>query len=162
MSSQALQYWVSRSNTFSSNGKGLYETGGSGYAVRLVRCLFKMLGLNSAVQQLCQVSTLNEQREMWPRIRRVLMSAPLHWTVLGTEWFAWKALGVPPNQRKLIQQDYIRQEGLNPKTTKLSSISGAAMWNYVVHTLDPVVQHTLLSNDNYFYLLCLQGRYSRR
>lgn len=28
--------------------------------------------------------------------------------------------------------------------------------------LDPVGQNTLLSNDNYFYQLCLQGKYSRK
>lgn len=39
---------------------------------------------------------------------------------------------------------------------------GEAMWQYIVDTLDPVVKNTLVSDDNYFYLLCLQGRYSQR
>ena len=34
------------------------------------------------------------------------------------------------------------------------------MWKYVVNTLDPVVENTLLKDSNYFYRLCLMGRYS--
>jgi len=39
---------------------------------------------------------------------------------------------------------------------------GEAMWQYIVDTLDPVVKNTLVGDDNYFYLLCLQGHYSQR
>ena len=41
-------------------------------------------------------------------------------------------------------------------------VLGEAMWQYIVDTLDPVVKNTLVGDDNYFYLLCLQGRYSQR
>ena len=34
------------------------------------------------------------------------------------------------------------------------------MWKYVVNTLDPVVENTLLRDSNYFYRLCLMGKYS--
>ena len=43
-----------------------------------------------------------------------------------------------------------------------SELRGEAIWEYIVDTLDPVVKNTLVSDDNYFYLLCLQGRYSQR
>ena len=39
---------------------------------------------------------------------------------------------------------------------------GEAIWEYIVDTLDPVVRDTLIGDDNYFYLLCLQGRYTQR
>ena len=169
MSSQACQYWLKNASVFSSS-HGLYETGGSRYeshllegrliryrhAIRLVRWLFTLLGLRTAVRDLCNAKTLNEQREIWPRIRRVLMSRPLHWAVISTEWFAWKAAGVPANQRRLILSDYQDQGGSS------NDVRGEAIWEYMVNTLDPVVQNSLISNDNYFYLLCLQGRYSQR
>lgn len=41
-------------------------------------------------------------------------------------------------------------------------LRGEAIWQYIVDTLDPVIKNTLISHDNYFYLLCLQGRYSQR
>jgi betaine lipid synthase len=163
LSSQALQYWLDHADIFSSRRcRGLYETGGTRIAIKLVRVLLKCAGLAGEVKRLCSAGTLNEQREAWPRIRRVLMSKPLFWSIIATEWFAWKAAGVPPAQRRLIQQDYLNESGLDGESVPLSSVSGLAMWNYVVNTLDPVVQSTLISNDNYFYLLCLQGKYSRR
>lgn len=166
MSSQACQYWLSNACTFTSTG--LYETGGSRFvppfdqrvvltlsyrhAIKLVRRLFAVLGLSSEVKKLCQAKTLKEQREMWPKIRRVLLSRTLHWAVVSSEWFAWKAAGVPPAQRRMIITDHQEQ----------GDLEGEAVWQYVVDTLDPVVENTLLSDDNYFYLLCLQGRYSQR
>lgn len=163
LSSQALQYWLNHTEVFSArHGRGLYETGGTRIAIKLVRVLFKTLGLSSVVKRLCSAGTLNEQREIWPRIRKVLLSKPLFWAVVGTEWFAWKAAGVPPAQRRMIQQGHLDDNGLDEESTPLSRISGQAMWNYVLNTLDPVVQNTLINNDNYFYLLCLQGKYSRR
>ena len=103
---------------------------------------------------MCNAKTLNEQQEIWPRIRRVLLSRALHWTVVSTEWFAWKAAGVPPAQRRMIVEDHRDQVD--------SDLRGEAIWEYIVNTLDPVVKSTLVGDDNYFYLLCLQGRYSQR
>ena len=40
--------------------------------------------------------------------------------------------------------------------------SGRAIWEYAVNTLDPVVNHTLVADDNHYYHVCLRGRYSRR
>ena len=124
------------------------------HAIKLVRCLFILLGLRCEVKRLCRAKTLKEQQEIWPRIRRVLLSRPLHWAVVSTEWFAWKAAGVPPAQRKMIISDQHEQGDIDAR--------GEAMWQYIVDTLDPVVKNTLVSDDNYFYLLCLQGHYSQR
>jgi betaine lipid synthase len=130
MSGHALQYWLNHTHVFTS-GRGLYESGGSGFAIKVIRWLFKFFGLTSKVRTFCNVETLNEQREMWPQIRRVLMSSPLHWAVIRTEWWAWKAGGVPPAQRQLIQDDYSTACG--KPTTK--TIGGQAMWDYVVNTV---------------------------
>ncbi|KAL2429941.1 hypothetical protein ABEF95_013319 [Exophiala dermatitidis] len=157
MSSQAFQYWLNRAQIFSSPG-GLYATGGSRHAIKLVRRLTKLFGLTSKVQTMCKVDTLNEQREIWPSIRRVLLSWPLHRAVVSTEWWAWKAAGVPAAQHALIVDDYCQRMKL-PKTKKTS---GEAIWQYVIDTLDPVVETTQLSRDNYFYYVCLQGKYSKR
>jgi len=163
LSSQAFQYWLEHTHVFTSSyGKGLYETGGSRHAIKMVRYIFKVFGLESEVRKLCEAQTLPEQRAIWPRIRGVLMSRPLHWAVVGTEWFAWKAAGVPRNQRNMIIDDYYKRNGLNQNMEQSKDISGKSIWEYVVDTLDPVVQDTMISNDNYFYLLCLQGQFSRK
>lgn len=90
------------------------------------------------------------------------MSRPLHWAVVGTEWFAWKAAGVPRNQRNMIVSDFYKRNGLNPNMKQSKDVSGQSIWEYVVDTLDPVVKDTMISNDNYFYFLCLQGQFSRK
>lgn len=132
------------------------------HAIVLIRRLFWLLGLTSEVRQICNAKTLNQQREIWPRIRRVLMSRVLHWAVIGTEWFAWKAAGVPPAQRQMILSDHLDQNGSKGLDPSSSAVRGEAIWEYVVNSLDPVAQDTLISDDNYFYLLCLQGRYTNR
>ena len=157
LSSQAFQFWLDRAGSFSSK-HALYETGGSRHAIRLVRRLARFFGLTSKIQTMCSVETLNEQREIWPSIRDVVLSWPLHYVVVSTEWWAWKAAGVPPAQHKLIVDDHAERTGqfTSRKT------SGEATWQYVVDTLDPVANTTQLSRDNYFYYLCLQGKYSKK
>ncbi|KAJ5194207.1 Protein of unknown function DUF3419 [Penicillium cf. griseofulvum] len=163
LSSQAFQYWLEHTQTFTStSGHGLYETGGSRHAIRMVRWLFNIFGLQGEVRKLCEAQTIAEQREIWPRIRGVLMSRPLHWAIVSTEWFAWKAAGVPRNQRNMIVEDFFRRNGLTEDMKKGKDVSGQSIWEYVVNTLDPVIKDTLISNDNYFYYLCVQGKFSRR
>ncbi|CAL5869670.1 uncharacterized protein PFLUO_LOCUS3900 [Penicillium psychrofluorescens] len=163
LSSQAFQYWLEHTQVFtSSSGHGLYETGGSRHAIRMVRYLFKVFGLQGEVRKMCEAQTIQEQREIWPRIRRVLLSKPLNWAIVSTEWFAWKAAGVPRNQRNMIVDDFFRRSGLTADMKPGKDVSGQSIWEYVVNTLEPVVNDTIISNDNYFYYLCLQGQFSRR
>lgn len=163
LSSQSFQYWLEHTDVFTSSfGKGLYETGGSRHAIKMVRYLFKVFGLEGEVRKLCDAQTLDEQRKIWPRVRRILMSKPLHWAVVGTEWFAWKAAGVPRNQRNMIVDDFIKRKNLTGDAAKATDVSGQAIWEYVVNTLDPVVKDTMISSDNYFYYLCLQGQFSKK
>ena len=153
MSSQACKFCLQHAGVFGSS-QGLYESGGSRHAIILIRRLFWMLGLRSLAKKLCMAETLNEQREIWPKIRRVLLSKPLHWAVVGTQWFAWRAAGVPLAQYRMILLDHAEQGD--------SALGGEATWEYIVNTLDPVAKNTLISIDNYFYHVCLQGKYSQR
>lgn len=162
LSSQAFQYWLEHTKTFSASGHGLYETGGSRHAIRMVRWLCTLFRLQGYVNKLCDAQDLKEQLSIWPRVRRVLLSKPLNWAIVSTEWFAWKAAGVPRNQRNMIVDDYFRRNGLTSEMKSKRDVSGQSIWEYVVNTLVPAVKETLLSNDNYFYYLCLQGKYSRR
>ncbi|OMP81977.1 hypothetical protein BK809_0006286 [Diplodia seriata] len=184
LSSLAFQFWLQYGEqTFSPSGKGLYSTGGSGFALAWVGRLLRFMGLEQEVDKLCAAETLNEQREIWQRsIRKVLLSRLLAWTVVGNEKWLWKALGVPPNQRNMIEEDYTKlngeeqaarteqsshQQRRGSSATAGSSLasglmSGHAIWQYAVNTLDPVVNSTLLSNDNHYYMVCLRGHYTRR
>ena len=51
----------------------------------------------------------------------------------------------------------------NATSASASAIkSGQAIWEYGVNTLDPVINNTLVSEENHYYLLCLLGHYTRR
>ncbi|KAL8829219.1 MAG: hypothetical protein Q9170_006263, partial [Blastenia crenularia] len=161
MSSQAFQFWVKHTRRFTSTS--FYDYGGSGHTVKLIRWLSCLSGLGRAVKDLCNAKTRNEQREVWFRIRPMILSRPLHWALVGTEWFLWKTAGVPASQRQMIIRDSLDLPCPDmPKQDRLSDATGEAMWSYIVNTLDPVARETLLSEENYHYLLTLTGRYTRR
>lgn len=176
LSSHAFDFWLHAGpKTFSLKSKGLYFTGGSRHALQLVSRLGSLLGIKKDMRKMCEAQTLNEQRELWTkRVRRVLLSELLAYFVIGSERFLWKALGVPGEQRAMIEEDYkkmgeVANEQKSAAASETSSgvgqpgevgvvKSGRAIWNYGVQTLDPVVNHTLVSEDNYYYLICLLGK----
>lgn len=120
-----------------------------------------LTGLTSTVRTICNVGTLAEQRDLWPSVRRVLLSWPLHRVMIASEWWAWKAGGVPKAQRDMIVADYMETHKLTASQRK-GLAGGQAIWEYVVNTFDPAVASTLLSTENYFYYLCLRGQYGRK
>lgn len=165
LSSNAFQFWLSHTSTFSPARRGLYAvSGGSRHAITLCRWLFRLTGLNQKVKTICSVSTLAEQRDLWfGSLRRVLLSWPLHAMLVSTDWWCWKAAGVPPEQRQLIVNDY--EATLTPDQRRRMGkrqMTGEAIFKFLGDTLDPVVNHTLLSRENYFYHLVLQGKYAKQ
>lgn len=164
LSSRALQFWIDNSSTFAASGGGLYETGRSGIAIRAAKWLFRCFGLAGAVRDMCAATALQEQQEIWrSRVRPVMLSWWVSWAIIGNEQFLWKALGVPKNQRDLILSNEHSAAGGDSRPSTRSGGSGMqAIWQYVVDTFDPVIEKTLLSEDNHFYLLCLLGSYTPR
>ncbi|EMD89433.1 hypothetical protein COCHEDRAFT_1108881 [Bipolaris maydis C5] len=183
LSSDAFQFWVQNGPSIfsSSSSKGLYYSGGSGNAIAIAGWLFRLLGMTADVKALCAAQTLNEQREIWQRsIKTVLHSKILTYAILGNEKWLWKALGVPPAQRDVIEvdfkktQDYDEAKATKPKDAaaeymsfheepsdeELKSSSGNAIYEYVLNTFEPVVNTTLLSTSNHYYLLTLLGHYT--
>jgi betaine lipid synthase len=160
LSSYAFQFWLQNGpKIFGSTG--LYYSGGSGHAIALAGWLFHIFGLKEEVKSMCSAQTLVEQKEIWENhLRGVLLNRLLSWTIVQNEKWLWKALGVPANQRNIIMTDYAADCEVKGQPKRNSF--GRAIWEYVVNTLDPVVSHTLLSEDNHYYLLCLQGQYSRK
>lgn len=65
LSSHALQFWVQNADNFDFKGKGLYETGYSGWALKLGRWLFRFMGVSEDVKRMCTVTTISEQIEIY-------------------------------------------------------------------------------------------------
>lgn len=142
MSSNAFQYWFANGEkTFDINGKGLYDTGFSKWAIRMSRYLFTLAGIKDDILEFCTSKTMKQQIQVWEsKIKPTLLNPTVSKLLVGNPLFLWKALGVPANQAALM---------------------GPSVLKYVKDTFEPVVQRSLISTDNYFYYLCLQGHYAK-
>ncbi|KAF3941846.1 hypothetical protein ABW19_dt0203499 [Dactylella cylindrospora] len=160
LSSLAFQYWMHHGPAaFEEKNGGFYHTGGSRHALILLARLCQVLGLSVELQKLASAPTLEDQVKIWRRgIRRILLNRVLNYTIISSEQWLWKALGVPQNQRAIIDQDFLaRQQGSN----RVANSLGSGVRQYLIETFDPVIETTLLSTENPYYLLTLLSRYTR-
>ncbi|KAM7188724.1 hypothetical protein V8F20_010441 [Naviculisporaceae sp. PSN 640] len=162
LSSRAFQYWLKNANIFTRPGsKGLYDTGGSKHAIRVFRWISKVFNIRKAVREILSASSLHEQRKTWhSKIRPALLSRIVSGFVVSSEAFLWAALGVPKNQLAMIEADHAVSQAVATNAAKRTRAH--AIWHYMVDTLDPVVEHTHITADNPYYLVCLQGQFSPR
>ncbi|KXS16212.1 hypothetical protein M427DRAFT_69527 [Gonapodya prolifera JEL478] len=138
LSSHALQYW--KTNSGFSN---LFKTGGSGMAVRVFQMVSRIGRLKKHVLAMCEAETLEEQKQIWAeKIRPVFLSNVLI-KVLDNPKFHWVALGVPPRQMAMLLEEGTSSE-------------------YIIDTIDPVIEQTHLKTDNYFYYSCLMMKYNKQ
>lgn len=141
LSSNAFQYWYENGDkAFNPNGQGLYDTGFTKWALRLARWIFTITNITDEVSMLCAATSLKEQRRVWDeKVKPVLFNKLIGKLLVGNPMFLWSALGVPKNQAKMM---------------------GTSTLQYLIDTLDPIIDKYLISNDNYFYYLTLKGQYS--
>ncbi|KAI9893827.1 MAG: hypothetical protein M1814_005380 [Vezdaea aestivalis] len=159
LSSRAFQFWLARIDTFSERAGGLYYTGGSRHALNLMTWLARFGRSTANVRDLCNASSLERQVGIWESsVRGLLVNKALNWAIVSQRMFLWKALGVPDEQRLMIVQDHAERSGGHVNSTKTQD---EAICRYMTDTLDPVVCNSRLSTENYFYLLCLQGHYTK-
>lgn len=74
LSSHALQFWVQNADHFNLDGKGLYETGYSGWALKLTRWLFTAMGVTEDIKMMCNARTIKEQVEIYEKKVRLAVS----------------------------------------------------------------------------------------
>lgn len=168
LSSRAFQYWLKNAHIF-TQGRGLYDTGGSKHAIRVMRWIARIFGLQRSVKALLGAKTLNEQREIWrTRLRPALLSSVVNRLVVSQEAFLWSALGVPKNQLAMIEADHaaeVLKGGSSSSSSAkkpMKNTRSQAVWEYMVNTLDPVAENTHIAADNPYYHVCLAGQYSRK
>ncbi|KAG5642444.1 hypothetical protein DXG03_002791 [Asterophora parasitica] len=143
LSSSAYQFWRFNADAFasSSSGSGFYMRGYSGWALRLARVIFAFAGVSNHVKRLCECDTLEEQVAIWQSKLRPVLLNPVVVALLRSPVFCWNALGVPLNQRQMLLEE-------------------GSVYDFICHTLDPLVSTYLLKTGNYFYLLALLGHYT--
>lgn len=163
LSSRAFQYWLDHHYIFTKCRGGLYDTGGSKHGIRIFRWITRVFGCRSAVKALLSAKTLNEQREIWrDKIRPALLSRIVSKFVVSQESFLWTALGVPKNQLAIIEADHAVSDAVSGPNPTAKNTRSHAIWQFMVDTLDPMVESTHIAEDNPYYHVCLEGKFSRR
>ncbi|KAF7353837.1 S-adenosyl-L-methionine-dependent methyltransferase [Mycena venus] len=140
LSSTAYQFWKHHQNVFASS---FYYNGDSGWALFLLRIIFRIAAVSKDVAALCNSDTLAEQEYIWRKKLRPVIQSRLVAFLLGSPILYWKKLGIPSNQREMLLKD-------------------GSVFEYIRATLDPVISTYLLKTENYFYHLALMGHYSPR
>ncbi|KAI1362749.1 hypothetical protein F5Y08DRAFT_262482 [Xylaria arbuscula] len=163
LSSRAFQYWLSNHRIFTKSHGGLYDTGGSRHGIRIFRWISRVFGCRAGVKALLAAKTLNEQREIWRnRVRPALMSRLVSKFVVSQEAFLWSALGVPKNQLAILETDHATSKAVCGPDPTAKNTRSHAIWEYMVNTLDPMVENTHIATDNPYYLVCLDGKFTRQ
>lgn len=159
LSSRAFQYWRERVDVFERpSSRGLYDTGGSRHALRVLRWASWLLRCRTAIRQFVAAESLPEQVHAWKALLRPALLSPLLCKlVVSQQSFLWKALGVPKNQLAMIEADHSARSRANSRGQGRSQ----AVWRYMVDTLDPVAQQTHIASDNPYYYVCLAGQFSQ-
>ena len=88
LSTPAYQFW--KKNVEFSN---LYETGGSGVAIRTFRYLVKVKRLGQSVHRLCACETIERQREVWNNELRPHFLSKTWIGLFNNHKFIWDYLG---------------------------------------------------------------------
>ncbi|KAJ7491042.1 hypothetical protein FB451DRAFT_1349411 [Mycena latifolia] len=138
ISAAAYEFWRTNADAFSS---AFYLRGYSGWAIYLMRIVFKCAGVSQHVKDFCNTDTLQEQDKIWCKHLRPVMLNPVVVALMKNPAFCWNALGVPLNQRKMLLKD-------------------GGVYEYIRDTLDPLPSTYLLKTGAYFYLLALIGHYT--
>ncbi|KAF9204708.1 hypothetical protein BGZ49_004978 [Haplosporangium sp. Z 27] len=140
LSSAALQFWYKNRSSFD---ECFYESGYSGLALRLFKWLIRIKGLSKAVEEVSTTDDIRVQEQLW---ENVIKPATLPaWLVdkLSHPAFLWNALGVPINQMNLFLDE------------------GSAV-RYLYDTLDPIMNRSLFKDDQYFYNLVVNRKYTHK
>jgi len=141
LSSHAYQFWRLNVHSFD---KAFYFRGYSGHALRLAKIAWQITGQRKGVDAACKASSIEEQQQIWDKsLRGALLNKTLIKVFLSNPAFLWNALGVPVNQF-----DCFKNEGVSVE-------------QFAIDTLDSIPGRSLFKNENYHYLLCLQGKYTK-
>lgn len=169
LSAYAYQYWTQHSDRFSHK---FYKTGYSGLALSIFEWWVRMNGLSKHVQNMCQATTVEEQKAIWLEHIRPAMFSPMIRKVLNNPMFMWNALGgkvyffllsILKKVESIVNSFFIYLFFifLVPMNQMNMFLKECTTQEYIENTLDPIPSHSLFRTDQYFYHLCMMQRYTQ-
>jgi betaine lipid synthase len=139
MTNDSDLFWNKNKHYFK---KGLYFYGSMGKIIYFVSKFNKIIGLH-------ETKDLSEQRDLWWNniyvcFLRFVMSFNFLVMIFFNKYFFWNFCGVPKKQLNLIKYD-------NRKINE-----------YLMYVFNNVFTHSHITTENYFYLLCLTGCFTKK
>jgi len=151
MTQKSIKFWRSKMYYFRD---GLYYHGGMGKVVWGLQILIRALFVKNTMNRMLKATSQEEQEaifnSMW--LVKLFRLSPQFLTSFMSDIIAlllfnritlWFGAGVPLKQYELIKAD------------------GVHMSNYAARTFLGVIEGGLIGRDNYFYLNCLTGKFSK-
>mmetsp|Transcript_15720 Transcript_15720/g.51573 ORF Transcript_15720/g.51573 Transcript_15720/m.51573 type:complete len:706 (-) Transcript_15720:126-2243(-) len=148
LTERCQDFWGKRLHYFQD---GLYYFGSMGLVIWASAVFVRIMGMGAWLKSFTEAKTIEEQRKAWFScwVVRLLMMLPSSFnTLLGAitmnNGVMWGCLGVPPRQASLIRKD------------------GRTVGEYAATVFNGVSTDSLLVSENYFYLCCLTGKFTRQ
>lgn len=141
--SKSCSFWDQHIQNFApqSNQPSFYFSGTSGKVALMVYKYLRYKGLQNNILNLLNAESLKEQTYYFEEIEPQLWNSFLKWLI--DQRSIMTMLGVPPTQRKMIEQEY--ENGLQ---------------GFIRQSLNHVFTELPL-HDNYFWRIYLTGSYTR-
>jgi betaine lipid synthase len=148
MSGRCQDFWAVRLYYFKTS---LYFYGAMGNAIWLCYWAAYWVGLRGWIDRLCEAPTLEAQQTIWENsvVVRFIRMLPKWFLYIVAKislnpFIMWNVLGVPKNQGNLITGD------------------GRSLSEYVATVVHGAAMGTHLATENYFYLCCLTGKFTKQ
>ena len=141
LSPPAQKFWDRKIASFFDGKYPFFFRGTSGFFARQMNAYLDRRGMRDDILRLINAATVDEQRQIWPKIKKRLFSPMVRFMVNRDAVLA--LLGVPRAQRQQIEQTY-----------------GGHVSRFAEEALDDVFGR-LPVRDNYFWRLYATGSYTR-
>eukprot|EP00897_Mesotaenium_endlicherianum_P008660 jgi/Mesen1/7822/ME000417S07135 len=143
MSQGAANFWRQKEYYFKN---GLYYHGGMGRLVRAVRVLARLTGQEKWIEKLVNAPTVEDQYALWTNtagrwLKKAGVFARLFGFIFTNRLVLWFCAGISRGQLGLIRKE-------------------DNIYNYTVRCLDSTAEMTHLRDSNYFYRVCLTGKFA--
>eukprot|EP00270_Netrium_digitus_P017940 TRINITY_DN6727_c0_g1_i1.p1 TRINITY_DN6727_c0_g1~~TRINITY_DN6727_c0_g1_i1.p1 ORF type:complete len:684 (+),score=143.97 TRINITY_DN6727_c0_g1_i1:121-2172(+) len=144
LSQGALNFWKQKKYYFKN---GIYFHGGMGRLIRSVRVLARLTGREKWIENLVNAPSIEQQYSLWTEtagrwLRKAGLLARIFGFFFTNRIVLWFCNGVSRGQLRLIKKE-------------------DNVYRYIVRCLDTAAEYSHLRDSNYFYRVCLTGKFAK-
>lgn len=141
LSESAQKFWDRKIVSYFNGNHSFYFRGTSGFFARKMNCYLNCRGVRKDINRLLDATSIEEQREIWSKLKKRLFSCPVRFMI--NRDISLALLGVPRVQRLQIEKTYHGQVS-----------------RFTEECLDALFGELPVS-DNYFWRVYATGSYTK-